>query len=80
MGEDLGPLPRSLPLVQALGPRSGGAAVTGVSMRMAGGIASLDALRRAAEDSWELHCQAPFGRYDAEAVLSFTPGKVRARV
>lgn len=45
--------------------------LTGVSLRFAGGITSLTRMQRAGEASWELHGEAPYERFDAEAVLCF---------
>jgi hypothetical protein len=68
-------VPRSL--IPAMSdPHIKGAAITGVSLRFAGGLTSLAGLQQAGEKSWELHCEAPFARFDAESVLALTPGKV----
>lgn len=50
--------------------------ITGASLRFSGGICSLGALHAAGMAGRELHREAPFPRFDAEAAYSPDPGKV----
>ena len=50
--------------------------ITGASLRFAGGICSLGALHAAGMAGRELHREAPFPRFDAEAAYSPDPSKV----
>lgn len=52
-------------------------AITGVSLRFAHGISSLQHMAAAASASLELHSEAPFERFDADEVLHPLQGKVK---